>query len=71
MQAMKGKRSSVAGTFETKATQGFDPKNVNKIIFACDAGMGSSAMGASVLMNKAKKVGLDVEIKILQLTIAS
>jgi PTS system mannitol-specific IIC component len=37
MQAMKGKRSSVAGTFETIATQGFDPKNVNKIIFACDA----------------------------------
>lgn len=30
MQAMKGKRSSVAGTFETKATQGFDPKNETK-----------------------------------------
>jgi mannitol-specific phosphotransferase system IIBC component len=26
--------------------------DVNKIVFACDAGMGSSAMGASVLRKK-------------------
>ncbi|MBD8070811.1 PTS mannitol transporter subunit IICB [Bacillus sp. PS06] len=62
MEAMKGKKSSVSGTFETKKAE-FDPKNVNKIIFACDAGMGSSAMGASILKNKAKKAGLvDIEI---------
>ena len=35
---------------------------VDKIIFACDAGMGSSAMGASVLRNKVKKAGLDVPV---------
>ncbi|MEY2847394.1 MAG: hypothetical protein RI885_59, partial [Actinomycetota bacterium] len=29
------------------------------IVFACDAGMGSSAMGASVLRNKIKKAGVD------------
>ncbi|WP_377892240.1 hypothetical protein [Alkalihalobacillus sp. R86527] len=28
-------------------------------MFACDAGMGSSAMGASVLRNKFKKAGLE------------
>ena len=32
---------------------------VNAIVFACDAGMGSSAMGASVLRNKIKKAGIE------------
>ncbi|WP_366139537.1 hypothetical protein [uncultured Marinococcus sp.] len=35
---------------------------VNKIIFACDAGMGSSAMGASVMKDKVKKAGLDISV---------
>ena len=30
---------------------------IRKIVFACDAGMGSSAMGASVLRNKLKQAG--------------
>jgi PTS system mannitol-specific IIC component len=91
METMKGKRSSVAGTFagagastgsgngatdgsangdaatatpETEGEEDFDYAQVNKIIFACDAGMGSSAMGASLLKNKAKKAGLsDIEVK--------
>ncbi len=33
-------------------------KQVDTIVFACDAGMGSSAMGASVLRNKVKKAGI-------------
>lgn len=37
-------------------------ENVDKIIFACDAGMGSSAMGASLLKRKAKKIDLDMPI---------
>ncbi|ANZ69956.1 PTS mannitol transporter subunit IICBA [Pediococcus claussenii] len=36
--------------------------NVNKIIFACDAGMGSSAMGASLLRDKVKKAGIDMSV---------
>lgn len=36
--------------------------NINKIIFACDAGMGSSAMGASVLRDKVKKAGLTLPV---------
>ncbi|GKU84161.1 PTS mannitol-specific transporter subunit IIBC [Niallia sp. NCCP-28] len=35
-------------------------ENVSKIIFACDAGMGSSAMGASILKRKVQQAGLDI-----------
>ncbi|WP_067143192.1 PTS mannitol transporter subunit IICB [Oceanivirga salmonicida] len=37
-------------------------KKISKIIFACDAGMGSSAMGASILRNKIKEAGLSYEV---------
>jgi mannitol PTS system EIICBA or EIICB component len=37
-------------------------KHISKIVFACDAGMGSSAMGASILKNKVKKAGLDIVV---------
>lgn len=36
--------------------------SVKQIIFACDAGMGSSAMGASLLREKVKKAGLDIPV---------
>ncbi|MDB8652486.1 PTS mannitol-specific transporter subunit IIBC [Streptococcus anginosus] len=36
--------------------------SVEKIIFACDAGMGSSAMGASILRDKVKKAGLGIPV---------
>jgi PTS system mannitol-specific IIC component len=55
-------------TAELKAeSKGFTPNKpaglVKKIIFACDAGMGSSAMGASVLRKKLKAAGVtDVEV---------
>ena len=35
---------------------------IKHIVFACDAGMGSSAMGASVLKKKIKNAGLDIEV---------
>ncbi|WP_424321174.1 PTS mannitol transporter subunit IICBA [Lacticaseibacillus chiayiensis] len=37
-------------------------KGIKQIIFACDAGMGSSAMGASILRDKVKKAGLDLSV---------
>ncbi|MGF3104789.1 PTS mannitol transporter subunit IICBA [Rossellomorea sp. DUT-2] len=58
MQEMKGKKSSVAG----QVNQGTMPEDVNKIVFACDAGMGSSAMGASLLRKKVKAANLDVSV---------
>lgn len=36
--------------------------NIRKIIVACDAGMGSSAMGATMLRNKIKEAGLHIEV---------
>jgi mannitol PTS system EIICBA or EIICB component len=35
---------------------------IKKIVFACDAGMGSSAMGASVLRKKMQQAGIDITI---------
>jgi mannitol PTS system EIICBA or EIICB component len=60
MQEMKGKKSSVAGAIT--ADQGAMPDNVTKIIFACDAGMGSSAMGASLLRKKVKEAGMGISV---------
>lgn len=52
MEALKGKKSSVAS-----ALVGAHRGPVNSIVFACDAGMGSSAMGASVLRKKIRSAG--------------
>lgn len=63
MEAMKGKKSSVADTIRGEHEQPSAEKaadQVEKIIFACDAGMGSSAMGASLLKNKFKKANIDI-----------
>jgi len=39
-----------------------DRIQVDKIIFACDAGMGVSAMGSSLLKNKFKKENIDIDV---------
>lgn len=39
-----------------------DLNNVAKIIVACDAGMGSSAMGASLLRKKVEQAGLGISV---------
>ena len=43
---------------------------IRKIVFACDAGMGSSAMGASVLRNKLKKAGFE-DVSVVNVAIAN
>ncbi|MHD0397139.1 PTS mannitol-specific transporter subunit IIBC [Staphylococcus simulans] len=49
--------------YNTEDVDAHNYNNVNHVIFACDAGMGSSAMGASMLRNKFKKAGLeDIEV---------
>ncbi|WP_332634031.1 PTS mannitol transporter subunit IICB [Halalkalibacter flavus] len=68
--ALKGKESRASvlvnkdETEDVKAADNNEivKENVNKIIFACDAGMGSSAMGASILRNKVKKAGLEIDV---------
>lgn len=61
MEEMKGKKSSVTAVLNNHQTV-INSDHVNKIVFACDAGMGSSAMGASILRNKVKKAGLDITV---------
>lgn len=67
-EAAKGKSSDALGGLRagaaTGAGGGVEPavmteREIKNIVFACDAGMGSSAMGASVLRNKIKKAGIE------------
>ena len=44
------------------STSGLSGLDVKKIVVACDAGMGSSAMGASLLRKKVKDAGLGIEV---------
>ncbi|MBD0024052.1 MULTISPECIES: PTS mannitol transporter subunit IICBA [Gordonia] len=55
MESMKGKKSSVASALTGGAAGARGP--IKNIVFACDAGMGSSAMGASVLRKKVQQAG--------------
>lgn len=43
-------------------TETFNLGNVTKIVVACDAGMGSSAMGAGVLSKKVQDANLDINV---------
>jgi len=75
MEAMKGKKSSVASTLTGAGAGGgvgtaVLAGPVRNIVFACDAGMGSSAMGASVLRNKIKAAGFP-EVKVTNAAIAN
>ncbi|MEW1806752.1 PTS mannitol transporter subunit IICBA [Pseudarthrobacter sp. NPDC080039] len=83
MEAMKGKKSSVASTLTGagagtaagaaaagRGGVGVLAGPVRNIVFACDAGMGSSAMGASVLRNKIKAAGFP-DVKVTNASIAN
>lgn len=52
MEALKGKKSSISGIFENSNTVEVNYKNITKIAYACDAGVGTSTMGASILQKK-------------------
>jgi len=56
LEAAKGAVSELKGNKNTSGTV-VAGSALEKIIYACDAGMGSSAMGASALKNKLKKAG--------------
>jgi PTS system mannitol-specific IIC component len=69
-EANKGKSSSALGALSgmagapaaergvARAATAVADHPVRHIVFACDAGMGSSAMGASILRDKLKKAGV-------------
>jgi PTS system mannitol-specific IIC component len=50
--------------------EGIATPPLRNIVFACDAGMGSSAMGATVLRNKIKKAGID-DVTVVNKSIAN
>lgn len=52
VQELKGKKTQSSSVIAETET----------IVYACDAGMGSSAMGASILRNKFKKAGIAVQV---------
>lgn len=51
--------TAAAGTVAANVRNKAD---VHKIVFACDAGMGSSAMGASVLRKKLQNAGVNITV---------
>lgn len=57
-----GTAAQTAATATTVAANVRTKANVNKIVFACDAGMGSSAMGASVLRKKLQSAGVNITV---------
>ncbi|HEY5247426.1 MAG TPA: PTS mannitol transporter subunit IICB, partial [Dermatophilaceae bacterium] len=81
-EANKGKSSTVLGSLaapkEATAAAGSTSSTatavlarpVSKIVFACDAGMGSSAMGASVLRDKLQKAGV-AGVTVVNVAVAS
>jgi len=80
MEGMKGKKSAVSGVLtdiEAQKEEADEAREaatrsapIHKIVFACDAGMGSSAMGASVLRNKIKKAGF-ADVTVVNIAIAN
>ena len=60
--ASKGEAVSVSVEETEQQTAAIPAEEIKHIVFACDAGMGSSAMGASVLKKKLQKAGLDIEV---------
>lgn len=62
MEALKGKKSRISSVFEDEQPN-ITYDQVSTILYVCDAGMGSSAMGASVIAKKLKKIGiLDIAV---------
>lgn len=57
MDAMKAESKGAISTGQPVAAM-----TVSKIVVACDAGMGSSAMGATVLRKKLADAGLNIEV---------
>ncbi|MHB1290496.1 PTS mannitol transporter subunit IICBA [Georgenia sp.] len=65
MEAMKGKKSIASSMLGGTAG-----KEIRTVVFACDAGMGSSAMGASVLRKKIRAAG-HPDVKVTNAAIAN
>lgn len=61
-QMSEMKTTSKEAEAETETSKEKSYSELRKIVFACDAGMGSSAMGAALLTKKLKAAGIDVDV---------
>lgn len=68
MQEMKGKNAQAQEAVEAPVKHEVAAADVKKVVFSCDAGMGSSAMGAASLRKKFKDAGL-TEITVINTAI--
>ena len=68
MEALKGKKSSISSALTGGVATLTHP--VKNVVFACDAGMGSSAMGASILRKKIHDAGFK-DVKVVNQAIAN
>ncbi|GIP56312.1 PTS mannitol transporter subunit IICBA [Paenibacillus sp. FSL W8-0186] len=63
---MKQMKADAKGTSTPSASEASNEvkskEDVKKIVFSCDAGMGSSAMGASILRKKVNAAGLPITV---------
>ena len=59
---MKDMKNAPKAAAASVASANVNMAEVTKIIVACDAGMGSSAMGASLLAKKVKSAGLNISV---------
>lgn len=50
------------GVSNKKAFEGYKTEDIERIIFACDAGIGSSAMGSAILKKKVNEANLSIEV---------
>lgn len=62
VQGMKNESKGISGASNATSSVTKSKADVAKIVFSCDAGMGSSAMGASIMRKKFKTAGLEVKV---------
>lgn len=62
MKAAGAVSGAASAATVTTAANVRSKSEVHKIVFACDAGMGSSAMGASVLRKKLQSAGVNITV---------
>lgn len=62
LEKAKNKMKEMKSQSKNSETPVIAAGKISKIVVACDAGMGSSAMGASVLRKKVKAAGLEIDV---------
>ncbi|MFI3312737.1 MAG: PTS mannitol transporter subunit IICBA [Eubacteriales bacterium] len=70
LEAATAKKNAMKAQSKGTATPAVDTGKIARIAFACDAGMGSSAMGASVLRKKIATAGLK-DISVIHTSVSS